>query len=548
MKRVLTLYLAVMMLIGLVIPLAGFVTSAGPSSESAELTGFHDVEIEADPPIRPTGIYRPATDENVDITVTTGSTGIDEARLNVSAIRWGGQPVPGLDPSNPGVWSFDISEDGYEATSFLNNVKYFPPGTEVTWNVYLLNYSQPARYSSVNYTYEVRGAWRYNNSFEDAFERNLDMSISPDLPPNAYDPVTITLESEYDDVEIGQAILDLSYRGDESGDGSLPFRNVDPIKGIEEVTIPGFAANTEVDFSIRAWDDPDDASREIESDVYNYTVAAGNIFDEGSFEDNIEITTDPEGVADRETETEVGFGEPVNITIRSRDPQLPIQNAAIEFELDARGMEPQEGVDEFNEISSTEWYYEIDGQAPGVEVKFRIRAFDIMSVDWEDGIVSLDYTYTVSEDPPDAPEEMTYFYVTVFDGEKNEYVSGAHVTIQNETWIWEGHTNVQGAAWPTVGDTLAPREIYYGTYEVTVEYEGLTQNKTFELEPGDDQVDFVFNPAEDPERIIFASPVEMPPYYLIGLCVSSGLAGMIGYLFYNYRRDKDERKGLAAGD
>ncbi len=542
MKKIFTSLLIGITVIGLSLPMGFLGVNSGSSCEDADIEAFDDLTIETDPAIPPTGDIEPESDENVNVNLTTESTGMDEAYLNVSAIGWDGEPVSGLDPSEPGTWRFEISDDGHEATSLLNNVKYFPPGTVVTWNVYLINYTQHMTYASQNYSYEVSGAWHYNNSYEDAFYRNVEMDISPELPPNAWDPVTITIQSRYDDVEIAHAILDMSYENETmEGEGSLPFRNVDPVEGIEQVTIPGYPAGTRIDFSIRAWDDPDDSSREIRSKDFNYTVSWGNTWEFMGFEDNIELTTDPDGVADRVTETIVDIGESVNITIESKDSEVPIEMAVIEYKVGAEGVEAQEGQDIFNEISSTKWYYEIDGLAPGIKVEFQIRAYDVM----RDDIVSSIYRYEVSQIPLEIPEEVTFFYITVFDGEKNEYVPGADVTIKNETWIWEGQTNAMGIAYPTEMNTLQPRYIHYGTYNITVEYEGVSKNFKYELTPeSDDTVEVVFNPSEE-EDPMYADPVEMPPYYLLGLVIATGSAGVVGFVLYKFRKGKDKKKGLA---
>ncbi|MFP4608100.1 MAG: hypothetical protein ACOCTR_03245 [Candidatus Natronoplasma sp.] len=547
-KKILVLLLVSMSLMGMIIPmsLAGCraLESESSSEDPTPSDGFDDLTIKTDPAVPPTGDVEPEPDENVDVNLTTESTAMDEAYLNVSAIKWNGEPVRGLEPSNPGTWVFDVSDNGHKATSLLNNVKYFPPGTEVTWSVYLVNYTHRLEYTSQNYSYEVSGAWHYNNSYEDAFYRNIDMDISPKLPPNAYDEVTLTLQSRYDDVEIGQAILDMSYKNETmEGEGSLPFRNVDPVKGIKQVTIPGYPAGTKVEFSIRAWDDPDDSSREIESDEYNYTVSWGNTWEFKSFDENIDLSTDPEGVADRVTKTEVGIGESVNITIESKDSETPINTAVLEYELKGEGIEPQEGQDVFNKISSTKWYYEIDGQPPGIEIEFRVRAYDIMRED----IVSHSYGYEVSRIPVDTPDEVTFFYVTVFDGDENEYVRGAEVTIQNDTWIWEGETNAAGFAYPSEMNSLQPKYLHYGTYNITVEYEGATKNLIYDLTPeSDDTVEVEFNPSEEVDPT-YAEAVEMPPYYLLGLSITAGAAGVMGILLYKFRKDKDKKEGLAAG-
>ncbi|MEF8874249.1 MAG: hypothetical protein V5A88_06205 [Candidatus Thermoplasmatota archaeon] len=545
MKKILISLLIGMMVLGLTIPMGGMIASSASSSEDPQGDGFEDLTIETDPAVPPSGELEPESDKNINVNLTTESTRMDEAYLNVSAIKWNGKPVKGLDPSNPGTWVFEISENGYHATSLLNNLKYFDPGTKVTWNVYVVNYTQHLKYASQNYSYEVKGAWHYNNSYEDTFYRNLEMDMSPELPPNAYDPVTITLQSRYDDVEIGQAMLDLRYEKNESikDNGTMLFRNIDPVEGIEQVTIPGLPAGTRVDFSIRAWDHPDDDTREIESEKFNYTVSWGNTWDFRSFEENIELTTDPEGVGDSVTETSVDIGESVNITIESKDSEVPIKTAVLEYKVGGEGIKTQEGQDVFTKITSTKWYYEIDGQPPGIEIEFQVRAYDIM----RDDIVSPKYNYDVSRVPKETPEEVTFFYVTVFDGDANEYVGGANITIKNETWIWEGKTNGAGFAYPTEMNSLQPRYLHYGTYNITVEYQGATKNIKYDLTPeGDETVEVEFNPSEE-EDPMYAESIEMPPYYLMGLVITAGLSGIVAFLVYKFRKGKNEDEGLAVG-
>jgi len=552
MKRQLSLFLIAVIFISLTLPFSSLSRgglSGGEDTSEEKFTGFENVTIKTNPAVEPYGeVQQPPSDENVNVTVETDIE-MNEAYLNVSAREWDGEPVEGFEPSDPGIWTFDISGDGYSATSLLNNIKYFPPGTDVEWKVELVNWAEDATYTSDTFEYEVKGAWPYNHSeaeespdFENAFDANIDWDLSPELPPNAWDPVTITLQSRYEDVEIGQAILELEYENETmQEDGSLPSRTVDPTEGIEQVTIPGLPENTHVEFNLTAWDDQDDDRRAIRSADFNYTVAGGNTWRSDDFAENIDLSTTPDVTGE---DAEVNMGEPVNITIKSENSDVPIETAVFEYEIGGTGVETQEGQDIFNEIMSTEWYYEMPGMPPGIEIDFRVRAYDIMRRE----IVSQSYSYIVEEEEVEAPDEMTFFYVTVFDGEKNEYVGGAHITIQNETWIWEGKTNPSGFAYPTKMNSPEPIFLHYGEYDITVEYDGMTKNRTFELSPqSDDTIEFEFNPTEDREDPVYAAPVENPPYYLIGLAITSGLAGVVGYLVYRFRKDVNKKSGLAEG-
>ncbi|MBS3817716.1 MAG: hypothetical protein KGY76_09170, partial [Candidatus Thermoplasmatota archaeon] len=74
------------------------------------------------------------------------------------------------------------------------------------------------------------------------------------------------------------------------------------------------------------------------------------------------------------------------------------------------------------------------------------------------------------------------------------------------------------------------------------------KNIKYELSPGSDEtVRIDFNPSDKRREGVYADPIEMPPYYLIGLTVTASLAGAVGFSLYYLRKGQDESEGLAVG-
>ncbi|MEM4161221.1 MAG: hypothetical protein QW531_04485, partial [Thermoplasmata archaeon] len=250
------------------------------------------VEFTLSPAIPPVGNSMPEKNQNINVTVRIKNeiAVLDVAVINItSAVYWDGRKIPNM---NPGIFTFRRIDD-YSGYCVINNAKYFPPGSQVWWRIEVTNYSStPATLVSPIYYYKVQGAWPYNNTVEDAFEKCIDIIGEPDVingaAPNAYDPVSLTIDSTKCGIKIGTAYLNFTVK-----EGSQvyrynnwPFTPENSFRMKLTSPIPGYLPETVITFYIVAFDDSRDASRALQSKNYTYIVSKNNTWQYPKFEQN----------------------------------------------------------------------------------------------------------------------------------------------------------------------------------------------------------------------------------------------------------------------
>ncbi|MCX8173817.1 MAG: hypothetical protein N3F63_04325 [Thermoplasmata archaeon] len=506
------------------------------------------VEFTVSPAIPPAGTLMPEKNQNINVTVRIRNytTMLDSAVINItSALYWDGRKIPNM---NPGIFSFRRIDD-YSGYCIINNAKYFPAGSQVWWRIEVTNYtSTPSTLVSNIYYYKVQGAWPYNNTVEEAFEKCIHVIATPDVingaAPNAYDSVSITIDSTKSGIKIGTAYMNLTVK-----EGSQvykynnwPFAPEDSFTMKLTSPIPGYLPETVITFYIVAFDDSKDASRSLQSRNYTYTVSKNNTWQYPKFEQNIIIRTSPDVI--ETPNSTVSAGEPVNVTIISRISNVSIYAAYIEYTLSAEGLEPSTGVDVFERINSTTWYYVIDGLPPGISVKFRIKAYDILL----NLTVSKEYNYTVNYTvSTPGGKTLSWFYVVVLNYDRNDrvykYVKDAEVKIYNETWDCNTRTNVMGFAYPNVTGGTDLQMLYMGNYTVEVTYNGITKTVFYELtNESNKTITFLFNEPDKPP--VYAEINMFSENYLpvaISLVVIACITVPISW-YFRYRRKKTEEE------
>jgi len=526
---------------------------AQPSHRVAEWNNqtFSDiVEFTASPLVPPLGTEMPEKNENINITIhiKNNTAVIDSAVINITnAVYWDGKKIPNM---NPGIFSFRRIDD-YSGYCIINNAKYFPAGSQVWWRIEVTNYtSTPATIVSDIYYYKVNGAWPYNSTVENAFEKCIDISASPDvingMYPNAYDSVSITIDSTKSGIKIGTAYLNFTVK-----EGSKvtnyerwPFSPNDVFRAKLTSPIPGYLPETVISFYIVAYDDSRDSTRWLQSQTYTYTVSKNNTWQYPKFEQNIIVRTDPDVI--EKSNATVSAGEPVNITIVSRVSNVSIYVAFIEYELAAPGLEPSKGTDIFEKVNSTTWYYVVDGLPPGISVKFRIKAYDILY----NLTVSKEYNYSVNYTVAGpGGKTLSWFYVVVMEFDNNEkvykYVKDAEIKIYNDSWDCYTRTNVMGFAYPNATGSTELQLLTFGNYTIEVTWKGQTKNITYELSNDSNKtITLYFNEPDKPP--VYANITTFPEIYLVApyIAVTVILIPVAWYLNYRRRRAEEEEKRI----
>ena len=366
----------------------------------------------------------------------------------------------------------------------IKNYKYFPPGTNESWSINATNYStdpgQVMEIQSYTYKYLVLGAWPVRpptGTLEDV----VTITATPNVFtksnwPNAYDPVSFTLDStktcSFYCVKIGRATIFYNITAPNGSvvakDQRIEFFPTNSFVTTTYYDLPGLPTGYKVEYYIVAYDDFFDASRVLKTkplDKYKYEVNKNNIwvYPDKSFEDNIRISSTPNVI--RPPYENVTNSQTVNITIQSRYSNVSIQLAYLNFTFKACDTcEKLTGTALFSRYNSTTQYIEIPVQGKGVMVEFSVLAYDIMYNPLE----SIKYNYTVKVDPKKRAEILSFFYVVVYD-ETGKGAKDYTVRFSNETWESVHITDGAGVAYPNVTgfhDTI--QFISYGRYVVEV--------------------------------------------------------------------------------
>ncbi len=498
-------------------------------SLNAQFVTFDDLfEVSFEPDITDDDILDPGQDLTVTVTGRNqveieGDRYRDEidgveidraAMINVTNVLWCG--TPWYDEFDDTVWYRNGTDDPFFERVSPHEVKLhiwseipdedrdgyqFPPGCRVDFDLYVGNKTTDEdgrwvnRYlESQTYQYHVSGAFPHSplNSPDaeegELFEENIELDFYPE-EPNIRQDVEVEIKSR-SDVKIDRASLMLEAIHHHEGTNEYyqyffqpeaeewPSENATTTIDAEEFHKYDIDAGegTEIIFHVSA---RDPHGNEVVSHDHSYNVVSLGTWNyPGQFERNIELTTDPDVTGHEPT---VSRGESVEVTIESEDENVPIENAYLYYNITNmwHGV-PYQGQWQMRQESPTKWVYEIPAQQPEVNVEFYIRAWDI----GDSMIESEKYSYSIEEmpDEPDEHQELSVFYVTVYDAEMGQYVRDVRVVMRNRTFRAVRPTDETGITFPNqTGAPDTPQFLTIGeTYTIRVYYQFEDGNETRE--------------------------------------------------------------------
>jgi len=468
------------------------------------------------------------------------------------------------------IWSEIPDREGYQ----------FPPGCHVSFHLYVGNKTREDgvwvnRYlESEKYHYNVSGAFParpIDTPEDELFEENIDLDYHP-REPSMRDSVEVNITSG-SDVKLGSGSLQMEavypdgtndyyqyfFRPDNEN-VSWPAKSATAIIEDEWHDIP----HTTIIFHVSA---RDPYGNEVVSQNYTYQVEEIGVWNyPGQFDPNVRVTTEPDVSGYNAT---VSRDRGVEVTIESRDDNVPIENAYLFYNITNtwHGV-PFQGQWQMEQKSPTRWSYEIPVQYPEVNVEFFIRAWDLN----ESMIESEKYSYTVEEEPEDLEERgLSTFHVAVYDVEFDRYVPEVKVEIGNRSWETTTQTNLYGLCYPnvtgeqtykflTINETYwiqvyYPHEVNNETREmVRIEYELKHSAFRNETEILYDEGNLVVIRENDTLRFEYNSPPEPPEfaevhpghdlYTVFSVFIVVGIAGPIGWKLYKITEEGKQERSL----
>jgi SpoVK/Ycf46/Vps4 family AAA+-type ATPase len=333
--------------------------------------------------------------------------------------------------------------------------------------------------------------------WQGSFESNLILDFSPESPDNL-EPVNVTITSINSTQQINSAFLYCNFSRDGSQtEGGYIFEYANSENTKMYCLVPGYqnTGGTSVTFHVEAYDE---INYPISSEIHSYTVAKNGSWSSGSFQDNLQVQVEPESP---------DAYEEVDIIIRSRFSDVPIESAEISWQIDTPGRTLRNGQAAFFAQSSTTMNATIPGYEGDSNVTFTITAYD----QYYAPITSPNYRYTVGH------SNITFIYdivIEVLDEYHKKPAEGATVTITNESGIvYTGLTTAQGLL-------MTPVMFHPGEYSVEVEYNSKIQTRE------------LFIPYEDNNQITFsfeASATVVDEF--VGFPSFYDYAGIMGALF-----------------
>ncbi len=352
----------------------------------------------------------------------------------------------------------------------------------------------------------------------DAPSPELIVEFNPKSPFDS-DPVNISIESKHGD-EITWAYLSVTFiKSGISRKGNYPFIIINSTSWY--CVIPGDQnqGETDVIFYITTWFE----EAEVKTTDYEYRVSYQGTWESTEFDENLELTYLP---------TVPLSEEPVNITITSKRFDIPIKYAFLRVSVEfPGGYSAQEGGVNFTRKNSTSMYSLLPGYGGGTNVTYWVEAFD----EGAKAIVSDKYNYIVSARP--SPGEPQFLYIYLYDDAKRDFISGASVTISNETWKYT-NKSIRGIVW-------SPYSLNAGEYKIEVKYEDDILVKKLNMPDKDHNftvLNYHFNIAEAKGLIIDYE--EFPQWFLYISFIILILACPAFYYSYNELQRRARQKEL----
>ncbi|MFP4608099.1 MAG: hypothetical protein ACOCTR_03240 [Candidatus Natronoplasma sp.] len=471
------------------------------------------------------------------------------------------------------IWSEVPDDEGYQ----------FPPGCHVSFHLYVGNKTREEgvwvnRYfESEKYHYNVTGAFPHrpiDTPEEELFEKNMKLDYNPH-EPSTRDDVKVNITSK-SDININRATLQLEAV---YPNGTKDYYQYFFTPANENETWPEHSAvatikeedgwhdipETNIIFNVEA---RDPHGNKITSNNYSYNVEdVASWKYPGQFDPNIELNTNPD-VSSYNTTVPRNAG--VEVTIESRDDNIPIENAYLFYNISNtwHGV-PYKGQWQMEQEGPVKWSYEIPAQDPEVQVEFFIRAWDLNG----NMIESDKYLYTIEEEPEE-PEErgQSIFYVTVYDAELDRHLPDVRVEMGNYSWETTTYTDLSGRCYPNItGDRYTPQyltinesywiEVYYPhqigneTREmVHIEYDLKHPASRNETEVVYEEGNLVVTRENDTLKFEYNTPPEPPEFAsihpghdirtLFYVLVVVGMAAPIGWKLYKITEEGKQERSL----
>ncbi|MGI0132787.1 MAG: hypothetical protein ACREDK_06835 [Thermoplasmata archaeon] len=405
--------------------------------------------------------------------------------VNVTAVLWNGDPyysqwdgsvwhaassswwtLIGQENNLTYPWWYEVNLSARSSSGAQN----FFPGMTITWWIYTsMNESgRLVHHEGPKFQCTYSGAWPYSPyhgtpqyAGASAIYEDTNLTVQP-RSPNWNDTVKLVLNTTQADVvqnaTIGRAYVDLNetLRGTPILNGTIQFPVQISSNAFGQVTTTALlpasyqqVENATVTYQIYVFDVYGD---QLEGPLLNYVVGGNGSFASGVFVDDLEIDTSPNLIASVAGGAPLlNPGQPVNVTLVSRNPGTAINFAEIAYTL---------GYPQLNERISAvaplvrESSTLFTGRLPGFPIATDVN-FSVLAWDFQQRLeVSPQLSYAVPTFDawvPLLPANETFFYVYVYDNGTGQWVTNAKVQIEGPHHYYNIVTNTTlGVAYPNL--------------------------------------------------------------------------------------------------
>jgi hypothetical protein len=528
----------------------------------------------------------------IDVIVTPMKNAVfDNVFLTVWGTGWNNQTLTSTLPTAPGIWPLFINHTTGIATGMLNDMKYFPPGATVYFNitVYSTLSGNAAVYSPCpdsskmptwgnntfpTWAYTVGGGWS-SPTFTSDIKITAFPNVFAGIFPSIYQPVSLTITS-ISGIVIGGANVNYTRDvrnistggvtvfpggGSEYANGFSPANSTTLTSYIGPFNFSKYDIST-INFHIRAWTLWSGGAVNMidsyfPSDIdYTYTITAGGTWCglNQSWNQDVIMTTQPyANISQPDANVQIqAMTDIVNVSIESTQSNITIDYAFIFFNETYQGknlpgelmMTAGNSTMQYTGTSTATGNGLLGPYLPGIHVSFYISATDGNRCT----ITSPTYSFYTALTGPRIIDNKTFFYVVAFDQGLGTYAIGAQVVIMtNGTVICQTATNALGFAYPNASASTLPLYLAMNeNYNITVTYNGAVQTAIYFLTATSNKtLTFYFDTAASAPIIYAVStpPITIP--LIAGLVVATATVIPIYLLWSEMRkRAKEEEKRI----
>jgi hypothetical protein len=525
-----------------------------------------------------------------------GTTHFTSVFLTVWAVGWNNGTLSSTLPTSPGIWPMPINQTTGVATGMLNDMKYFPNGAKVYFNLTVFSeqsagsaiYSPcPAQTSVIpswgnrtypTWAYTVGGGWP-SPFFSNDIKITAFPNIFAGVYPSVLQPVQLTLTS-IGGIPIGGANVNytLNIRNMTTGattvlpgDGSEYANRFTPANSSTETLVGSSQLGpfsyspynqTTVQFHIYAWEmwsggmvNAIDSYNQNDQ-YYSYTITAGGSYcaPNATWASDVMVTTTPyANISTPGSNVQIpAMTTIVNVTIENTNANTTIAYAFLYFNETYQGktltgqflMTAYNSTTQYSGTSSTTGSDELGPYLPGVSVKFYMLSTDGLKC----SLQSPTYGFYTANIPPPPVDNKSYFYIVAFDEGTGTYAVGAQVLVSNASGVLAvTQTNSLGFAYPNESASSLPLYLPMGqVYFVNVTYQGSTQTANYLLTATSNKtLTFYFDSTHTVPTIYATSAPVVDVPLVAGLVAASACVIPIYLLWREMRRRaKEEEKRI----